>query len=68
MQREKRLNCDKKKLKIGIIHLITEGVQLFVGGVGSYIRGQVLALPEIIELLANNNITLEPHFIEIASC
>ncbi|WP_186378414.1 glycosyltransferase family 4 protein [Yersinia intermedia] len=67
MQREKLFNCDKKNLKIGIIHLITEGVQLFVGGVGSYIRGQILALPEVIELLANNNITLEPHFIEIAS-
>ncbi|CNH32280.1 glycosyltransferase family 4 protein [Yersinia pekkanenii] len=53
-------------LKVGIIHLATEGIQLFVGGVGSYIRGQIQALPEVIDLLANHNIQLEPHFIEIA--
>ncbi|MBS0055177.1 glycosyltransferase family 4 protein [Yersinia sp. Marseille-Q3913] len=57
---------ETKKLKIGIIHLATEGIQLFVGGVGSYIRGQIQALPDVIDLLADNNITLEPHFIEIA--
>lgn len=57
---------ETKKLKIGVIHLATEGIQLFVGGVGSYIRGQIQALPDIIDLLADNNIILEPHFIEIA--
>lgn len=29
----------KNNLRIGIIHLSTEGIQIFVGGVGSYIRG-----------------------------
>ncbi|WP_186368109.1 glycosyltransferase family 4 protein [Yersinia kristensenii] len=56
----------KNNLKIGIIHLSTEGIQIFVGGVGSYIRGQIQALPEIIDLLSVHDIQLEPHFIEIA--
>lgn len=67
MHEDKSSIGDNNSLKIGIIHLITEGVQLFVGGVGSYIRGQIMALPEVIKLLADNNISLEPHFIEIAS-
>ena len=56
----------KNMLKIGIIHLSTEGIQIFVGGVGSYIRGQIQALPEVIAFLSTHNICLEPHFIEIA--
>ncbi|MGE4799720.1 glycosyltransferase family 4 protein [Yersinia hibernica] len=56
----------KNNLKIGIIHLSTEGIQIFVGGVGSYIRGQIQALPEVIDSLAVYDIRLEPHFIEIA--
>lgn len=56
----------KNNLKIGIIHLSTEGIQIFVGGVGSYIRGQLQALPEVIAFLSTHNICLEPHFIEIA--
>ncbi|MFW5389298.1 glycosyl transferase, partial [Yersinia sp. 2542 StPb PI] len=63
MHEDKSSIGDNNSLKIGIIHLITEGVQLFVGGVGSYIRGQIMALPEVIKLLADNNISLEPHFI-----
>jgi glycosyltransferase involved in cell wall biosynthesis len=63
----KILPChEKNKLRIGVIHLTTEGIQLFVGGVGSYIRGQIQALPDVIDLLAGHNILLEPHFIEIA--
>ncbi|MFV8799333.1 glycosyltransferase family 4 protein [Yersinia sp. LJYL362] len=56
----------KNNLKIGVIHLSTEGIQIFVGGVGSYIRGQIQALSEVIDFLAPHNICLEPHFIEIA--
>lgn len=56
----------KNNLKIGIVHLSTEGIQIFVGGVGSYIRGQIQALSEVIDLLAAHDIGLEPHFIEIA--
>ncbi|CRY26145.1 glycosyltransferase family 4 protein [Yersinia enterocolitica] len=56
----------KNNLRIGIIHLSTEGIQIFVGGVGSYIRGQIQALPEVIAFLSTHNICLEPHFIEIA--
>ncbi|WP_145587269.1 glycosyltransferase family 4 protein [Yersinia aldovae] len=56
----------KKNLKIAIIHLAAEGVKIFAGGVGSYIRGQIQTLPEIIHFLFDNDIILEPHFIEIS--
>lgn len=66
MPRDRLLNNGKKTLTVGVIHLATEGIQLFVGGVGSFIRGQIEALPDVIELLAANDIILQPHFIEIA--
>ncbi|WP_145558634.1 glycosyltransferase family 4 protein [Yersinia mollaretii] len=66
MSKNRSPNNEEKKLKVGVIHLATEGIQLFVGGVGSYIRGQIQALPDVIDLLAKNNIILEAHFIEIA--
>ncbi|WP_145535317.1 glycosyltransferase family 4 protein [Yersinia alsatica] len=66
MPRRKVKYHRRNSLKIGIIHLATEGIQIFVGGVGSYIRGQIQVLPEVIKFLSNNNIQLEPHFIEIA--
>lgn len=58
------LNCDKKT-KNGIIHLITEGATSCRWGWS--IRGQVLALPEIIELLAIEEYYIRTYFIEIAS-
>ncbi|CFQ85224.1 MULTISPECIES: glycosyltransferase family 4 protein [Yersinia] len=66
MPRNRLSNDEPKTLKVGVIHLATEGIQLFVGGVGSFIRGQIEALPEVIELLAAHHIILQPHFIEIA--
>ena len=54
------------KLRVGLVHAAFEGVQIFVGGVGTAIRGQVAALPTVQAELARRGVELVPHFIEIA--
>lgn len=54
------------RLRVGIVHAAFEGVQIFVGGVGTAIRGQIAALPTVQTELFRHGIELVPHFIEIA--
>jgi glycosyltransferase involved in cell wall biosynthesis len=46
--------------------LAFEGVQIFVGGVGSVVRGHINALPQVRAALARHRIDVTPHFVEIA--
>ncbi|MFE4831736.1 glycosyltransferase family 4 protein [Streptomyces sp. NPDC056672] len=54
------------RLRVGLVHAAFEGVQIFVGGVGTAIRGQIGALPAVRRALANQGVELTPHFIEPA--
>ncbi|MFE4538078.1 glycosyltransferase family 4 protein [Streptomyces scopuliridis] len=55
-----------RRLRVGVVHAAFEGVQIFLGGVGTAIRGQIAALPAVQRALARHGIELVPHFIEIA--
>ncbi|MFF4750308.1 glycosyltransferase family 4 protein [Streptomyces sp. NPDC002514] len=51
---------------MGVVHAAFEGMQIFLGGVGTAIRGQVAALPKVQRELRHHGVDLVPHFIEIA--
>ncbi|MFJ3197923.1 glycosyltransferase family 4 protein [Streptomyces griseoviridis] len=54
------------RLRVGVVHAAFEGVQIFVGGVGTVIRGQIAAFPHVREALLHHGVEIVPHFIEIA--
>lgn len=55
-----------RRLRVGLVHAAFEGVQIFLGGVGTAIRGQIAAFPAVQKALANHDVELVPHVIEIA--
>ncbi|MGW3166856.1 glycosyltransferase family 4 protein [Streptomyces sp. NPDC001142] len=64
-QRNRPKNPDVQ-LRVGVVHAAFEGLQIFVGGVGTAIRGQIAALPQVQEAFLRHGVEVVPHFIEIA--
>ncbi|MET9441060.1 glycosyltransferase family 4 protein [Streptomyces sp. NPDC006610] len=54
------------RLSVGVVHLAFEGIQVFYGGIGTVIRGQISTLPAVASALADHGVDLVPHFVELA--